>query len=66
MLLIKFRHYTDDVNMDLLLHIVPQYCCSVWSSYDNSTTLRSIHVAHNVVLRFKFHLPWYTMVSNIF
>ena len=41
------------------------YCCSLWSAYDY-TTLRSIHVAHNDVLRFMFHLPLYTRVSNIF
>ena len=41
------------------------YCCSLWSAYDY-TTLRSIHVAHNDVLRFMFHLPRYTRVSNIF
>ena len=41
------------------------YCCSLWSAYD-CATLRSIHVAHNDVLRFMFHLPRYTRVSNIF
>ena len=41
------------------------YCCSIWSAYDNST-LRSIHVAHNDVLRVMFHLPRHTRVSNIF
>ena len=45
--------------------IVHNSGCSLWSAYDY-TTLRSIHVAHNDVLRFMFHLPQYTRVSNIF
>ena len=66
MLLSKFRHCTQDVKKNLFMtYCSSLYCCSMWSVYDNST-LRSIHVAHNDVLRVMFHLPRHTRVSNIF
>ena len=66
MLLSKFGHCTVDVRKKLFMAYYSWlYCCSPWSAYDY-TTLRSIHVAHNDVLRFMFHLPRYRRVSNIF
>ena len=66
MLLSKFRHCTQDVKRNLFTtYCSSLYCCSIWSAYDNST-LRSIHFAHNDVLRVMFHLPRHTRVSNIF
>ena len=66
MLLSKFGHCTVDVKKNLFMtYCSSLYCCSLWSAYDY-TTLRSIHVAHNDVLRFMFHLPRYTRVSNVF
>ena len=66
MLLSKFRHCTQDVKKNLFMtYCSSLYSCSIWSAYDNST-LRSIHVAHNDVLRVMFHLPRHTRVSNIF
>ena len=66
MLLRKFGHCTVDVKKNLFMtYCSPLYCCSLWSACDY-TTLRSIHVAHNDVYRFMFHLPQYTRVSNIF
>ena len=66
MLLSKFGHCAVDVKKYLFMtYCSSLYCCSLWSAYDD-TTLRSIHVAHNDVLRFMFHLPRYTRVSNIF
>ena len=66
MLLSKFGHCIVDVKKKLFMtYCSSLYCCSLWSAYDN-TTLRSIHAAHNDVLRFMFHLPRYTRVSNIF
>ena len=51
MLLSKFRHCTQDVKKNLFMtYCSSLYCCSIWSAYDNST-LRSIHVAHNDVLK---------------
>ena len=66
-LLSKFGHCTVDVKKNLFMTYCSSLCCcSLWSAYDY-TSLRSIHVAHNDVLRFMFHLPrWYTRVSNIF
>ena len=66
MLLSKLGHFTVDVKKILFMtYCSSLYCCSLWSAYDY-VTLRSIHVAHNNVLRFMFHLPQYTRVSNIF
>ena len=66
MLLSKFGHCTVDVKNNLFMtYCSSLYCCALWSAYDYAT-LRSIHVAHNDVLRFMFHLPWYRRVSNIF
>ena len=66
MLLSKIRHCTQDVKKNLFMtYCSSLYCCSIWSAYDNST-LRSIHVAHNDVLRVMSHLPRHTRVSNIF
>ena len=56
MLLSKFGQCTVDVKKNLFMtYCSSLYCCSLWSAYEN-TTLRSIHVAHNDVLRFMFHL----------
>ena len=66
MLLSKFGHCAVDVKKNLFMtYCSSLYCCSLWSAYD-CATLRSIHVAHNDVLRFMFHLPRYTRLSNIF
>ena len=66
MLLSKFRHCTQDVKKNLFMTCCSSlYCCSIWSAYGKST-LRSIYVAHNDVLRVMFHLPRHTRVSNIF
>ena len=52
MLLSKFGHCTVDVKKNLFMtYCSSLYCCSLWSAYDY-TTLRSIHVAHNVFRRF--------------
>ena len=64
MLLSKFRHCTHDVQKNLFMtYCSSLYCCSLWSAYDNST-LRSIHVAHNDLLRVLFHLPWHTVLRR--
>ena len=62
MLRSKSGHHSQDGQNLFMAYCSPLYCCSLWTAFDNTITLRSIHVAQNDVFRFMFHLPWFTSV----
>lgn len=63
----KFKDCTDDVKKNLFItYCSSLYCSSVWSSYSETTTLKSLHVAHNDIFRFLFKLPRRCSVSYNF
>ena len=69
MLLSKFGHCTVDVKKNLLVFMTycsSLYCCSLWSAYDIPLHFGVFMLLIKTFLRFMFHLPLYTRVSNIF